>query len=117
MKIIESGKFAKDSESVIFTCPNCGCKFRAKTDEYYQDTSWWSGDSITLTATCTSCYKVRNHANCPECHKMCHESVMKSWASPTVTWTTATGTPVSTKEVTVTCESKTDGECNGNCSV
>ncbi len=74
MKIISSGTFCADDHSVIFACLNCGCKFKAAPDEYYQDSSSWN-DTISANYTIYSYPKY--HANCPECQKMCHESGKK----------------------------------------
>ena len=93
MKIISSGTLCSNDNSVIFTCPNCGCKFKMEQDEYYMDSSWSCGDSITVNYTIYN--YTRYHANCPECHKMCHESGKNS--SPY--YVTCDGTSNSLNEV------------------
>jgi len=74
MEIISRGKNAYDDGSVVFTCPKCGCKFRAHPDEYYKDSSYYSDSGTFLTYSFTHHCTVWYHANCPECHKMCVES-------------------------------------------
>ena len=108
MEIISSGKNKVKDGSVIFTCPNCGCKFRAAPDEYYQDSSWY-GDGLTVTYTFTNTYSVRYHANCPECHKMCMESEERGnnyWYS-----VTCDGNTISSDSITVKCN-QVSGDAN-----
>ena len=100
MEIISSGKNKVKDGSVIFTCPNCGCKFRADPTEYYQD-SLWSNGLTSTTYTLTSTYTVKYHANCPECHRMCLESEDRGnnyWYS-----VTCDGKTMSSDYITVTC--------------
>lgn len=100
MEIISSGKNKAKDGSVIFTCPNCGCKFKADPTEYYQDSSWANG-GISTTYTFTNTYTVKYHANCPECHRMCLETEDKGnnyWYS-----VTCDGNTISSDHITVTC--------------
>jgi len=109
MEIISSGKNKIKDGSVIFTCPNCGCKFRAAPDEYYQDSSWGNG-CISTTYTFTNTYSVRYHANCPDCHKMClekEERENKYWYSVTCGDNT-----ISSDHITVTCNQQGCDSCD-----
>ncbi len=105
MRIISNGKLFEDSKCVIFTCPNCGCKFSAADDEYYRDTTW--NQSQSLTYTFTNIFKVLYHANCPECHKMCSVSRESESAFYTVT---CGGKTITTDRIDITCCGHTEGE-------
>ena len=68
MEVIKSGKA---DGKVTFTCPKCGCKFRAGADEYHIHPAYEGNlSSNTIYWSCGSC--TTYYANCPECHYMCH---------------------------------------------
>ena len=78
MEIINHGKFKKEDEKyVTFECSRCGCEFKAKRDEYHEDSIGFSSVSYPMTHYL--------YANCPECHKMCSITTKEEVKNCTVT--------------------------------